>query len=103
MKPFKVLDCDNIDLISTGIYQFIKTKTDLLTNNTIGWQFLDHKMLFKEVPELLKFFTKYRLVPNSASVVILTDTGQLNLHMDELPVVAKINLPVINTTGWVNR
>ena len=103
MIPFKELECDDIEVISSKIYKFLESSTDLISSGTLGWQFLDHKKLFKEVPELIKFFAKYKLIPNSASVVILTETGQLPLHVDELPVVAKINLPVSNTKGWANR
>ena len=91
MIPFKELECDDIEVISSKIYKFLESSTDLISSGTLGWQFLDHKKLFKEVPELIKFFAKYKLIPNSASVVILTETGQLPLHVDELPVVAKIN------------
>jgi hypothetical protein len=103
VKPYKELECETLQDISDGIYKFVTEKTDLLQTNAYGWNFLDHKDLFKSVPQLIDFFRSLKLLPNSASVVILTETQQLALHVDELPVVAKINFPVRNTTGWVNR
>lgn len=103
MKPYFILECDNLNVISDDIYDFIKNSTDLLETQKSGWHFLDHKQLLRSTPELVKFFAKYKMVPNSASVVILYETGQLPLHVDELPVVAKVNIPVRNTTGWTTK
>lgn len=103
MKTYQPLECENVEEISAGIYKFLTESTDLLTTGAIGWQFLNHKELLAAVPELVKFFFKYKLIPNSASVVILEETGQLPLHVDELPVIAKVNFPVTNTIGWTTR
>lgn len=103
LAPYKKLECDNIELISSGIYTFLQNKTELLINGSVGWQFIDVKGLLSDVPELLIFFARYKLAVRSASVVILYENGQLPIHIDELPVVAKINFPVINTIGWTNR
>lgn len=103
LAAYKELECDNIQLISTKIYTFLKDKTKLLANGSIGWQFINVKELLLDIPELLVFFKKHKLAVRSASVVILYENGQLPIHIDELPVVAKINFPVINTTGWTNR
>lgn len=103
MKAFKIIECADLDTIKIAVYRFINDSTDLLKTNKVGWHFLDHKQLLKAVPELAKFFFKQKLIPQNAAVVILTETGQLPLHVDELPVIAKINFPVSNTKGWVNR
>jgi hypothetical protein len=102
-KPYVELECDALPLISNDIYKFLQTETELLTNGAIGWQFIDCKKLLKQTPELLKFFTKYKLIPQDVAITILTESEQLPLHVDELPVVAKINIPVSNTDGWVNQ
>lgn len=104
-KPYAEVECDpdRLKIISSNIYKFLQTETDLLTTGAIGWQFIDCKKLLKMNTELLKFFMEHKLIPIDAAVVILTETGQLPLHMDELPITAKINMPVINTQGWVNQ
>lgn len=103
MRPFKELECSDTAIISNGIYEFLETHTPLLTNGATGWQFIDHRALLNAVPALFKFFYLNKLIANSASVVILTEDNQLPLHIDELPVVAKINFPVLNTAGWSTR
>jgi len=101
--PYKKLECDDTHHISVKIHDFLVTKTDLLTNGCVGWQFIDTKELLADIPELLSFFASHKMVVMSASVVILYETGQLPLHIDELPIVAKLNFPVCNTIGWTTR
>jgi hypothetical protein len=102
-KPYVILECNNLEIISNKIYNFLQTETELTTNGAIGWQFVDCKKLLKQNLELLKFFMGYKLIPLEAAITLLTETGQLPLHIDELPVTAKFNIPVINTNGWVNQ
>ena len=103
LLAYKQLDCTNTTIISSKIYNFLKEETNLLTSGVIGWQFIDSKQLLKFVPELMTFFIEHKLAVRNAAVTILYETGQLPLHIDELPVIAKINFPVSNTEGWVNR
>lgn len=78
-------------------------KTQLLDGNKFGWHFIDCKSLLSEVNELALFFRKLKLVPRHAAITIVSDDSHLPKHIDEPPVVAKINFPVLNTNGWVNR
>ena len=103
MKSYVELPCDNIKSISAGIYDFLQTKTDVLHTNQIGWHFIDCKQLLDHVPELLEFFKQYKLLPRHAAVTIVSKNDHLPKHIDELPVIAKINIPVVNTQGWANR
>jgi len=102
MKYFVELDCDDIDAISANIYKFIQDE-GVLDNFEYGWNFIDCKRLVAQCPELVTFFKQHHLIPRHAAVTIVTDSSHLPRHTDELPVVAKINIPVINTTGWANR
>lgn len=101
-KPYVEIECADLGVISDKIYDFVNTKTQLLQDGATGWQFLDSKQLMTHVPELFKFFISHKLALRDSAVVILTETGQLPLHMDPMPVIAKINLPVANTKGWTN-
>jgi hypothetical protein len=98
LKSFVELSCDDIDIISKKILEFI---SDKLVSKEEGWIFLDTKEVIAKVPELLAFFKTYNLIPMSSAVVILYN--DLPLHVDPLPIVAKFNFPIANTTGWVNR
>ena len=103
MKCFAEIDCKNVKQISDEIYNFLCANTTLIINPIIGWNFIDCRALLESSPQLLEFFTKLKLKPRHAAVTILTETGQLPKHTDEPPVIAKLNFPVTNTGGWVNR
>jgi hypothetical protein len=75
----------------------------LLNTKKFGWHFVNCKELINAVPELMQFFQIHKLVPRHAAVTIIENDTHLPKHIDELPVVAKINFPVHNTTGWANR
>jgi hypothetical protein len=101
MKPYVELACDNLDRIQSEIYSFLINDTELLTNGKKNWQFLDTKKLLANSPNLVKFFLANKLYIQQASVTLLYE--DLPLHLDELPMIAKINIPIRNTKGWVNR
>ena len=103
LKYFVELPCDNVSDISNEIYTFLQTKTDLIDSNKFGWNFIDCKQLLTESPLLLQFFKEHKLIPRHAAITIVADDTHLPKHIDELPVVAKINFPVINAQGWANR
>jgi len=92
-----------MSIISQGIYKFLQTQTDILISTQYGWHFIDCPTLLKSVPELAEYFRKLKLYPRHSAVTIVKDDNSLPLHVDELPVVAKINMPVLNTKGWSNR
>lgn len=102
MKCYVEFPCDDITVISKKIYNFLETKTDIIANCLPGWHFVDCKDLLCDVPELFDFFKKHKLLPRHAAVTIVVDNNSLPVHVDEPPVVAKLNLPVINTQGWAN-
>lgn len=103
MKCYAEINCDNVQQISKEIYDFLNSNTTLILDPIIGWNFIDCKALLLNCPHLLEFFTNLKLKPRHAAITILTENGQLPMHTDEPPVIAKLNFPVINTQGWVNR
>lgn len=103
MKCYVELPCDNVEIISNQIYQYVKEKTDILNTTTYGWHFVECRELLTNAPALIEYFKKNKLIPRHAAITIVTESGHLPKHTDEPPVVAKINFPVLNTTGWANR
>lgn len=103
MKCFAKVPCDAVEPISREIYDFLVQHTTLITDPIIGWNFVDCKKLLQSAPQLFDFLNQLKLKPRHAAVVILTENGQLPMHIDEPPVIAKLNFPVINTQGWCNR
>jgi hypothetical protein len=102
MKYFVELACDDIEAISANIYKFIKDE-GVLDDVKYGWNFVDCKHLVAQNAELLAFFKQHNLIPRHTAVTIVENNSHLPRHTDELPVTAKINIPVINTEGWANR
>jgi hypothetical protein len=103
MKCYAELTCNDVDAISDQIYQYIANNTDILNTTKFGWHFIDCRALLNHAPSLTNFFKVKKLLPRHAAITIVTESDHLPLHVDEPPVVAKINFPVRNTTGWVNR
>jgi hypothetical protein len=103
MKCYVELPCNNVELISEEIYQFVENNTDILSTTKYGWHFIDCKNLLINAPLLFEYFKINKLIPRHAAITIVTESNHLPRHIDELPVVAKINFPVRNTVGWVNR
>jgi hypothetical protein len=98
LKAYHELECTQLDVISEKVLKFISNE---LSSGRSGWIFINTKELLLAVPELMMFFKQLKLYPMEASITILRD--DLLTHVDTLPVVAKINIPIQNTQGWVNR
>lgn len=103
LKYFVELPCENVQEISSEIYTFLQTNTSLINSNKFGWNFIDCKTLVNCSPKLLAFFQEHKLIPRHAAITIVENDDHLPKHIDELPVIAKINFPVINVEGWANR
>ena len=75
----------------------------MLPVTKFGWHFINCLELIKTSPNLSNFFKQHTLIPRHAAITVVEDSTHLSKHVDELPVIAKINLPVLNTNGWANR
>jgi hypothetical protein len=103
LKSFVRLECANQSEISQQIFDYVVNRTTVLTAGDLGWNFLDTKDLLTHVLLLQKFFHDLKLLPRHSAVTVIRNTDQLPIHIDEEPVIAKINWPVANVNGWANR
>lgn len=103
MKPYVVIDVPNktVKAIADEIHKYVYD-TNYITGK-LGWQFLDTSKLLAKCPILVKFFQERKLLVRDSAITISVDDAQLPMHIDEAPVIAKINFPVAHTHGWVNR
>lgn len=101
LKPYHIIPCSYIDEISSELYNFLEKETDVLNGATTGWIFLDTKSLMNKAPLLMKFFNENKLYMRHAAVTFLTE--DFANHIDTKPVIAKVNIPIKNTEGWVNK
>ena len=106
LKPYHVLDCDP-DLqrtIADSVVTFLQTQTDLFADldSRSLWNKLDTVALVRAVPELIQYFRGFGLKLKEVAVTVCNNTDGAGLHIDELPVTAKINFPILNTQGSLN-
>jgi len=99
LKPYAELDCEYIADIQQELLEIINTS--IPTNDSEGWVFLNPKKLIDRASHVLRFFVERKLLIQDFSVTVLTKT--MSMHIDTLPMVAKINIPVANTQGWTNQ
>ena len=94
MKRYAYIDCDYLSSIQSEVLSILDNK-----NTTEGWNFLN-KLDLKHAPSVIKFCKELKLAVQDFSITVLRD--DLDLHIDAMPQVAKINIPVSNTQGWSN-
>lgn len=106
LKPFHVLPCEPElqKTISDGVMNFLQTQTDLFEDldSRSLWNKLDTRALIIAVPELVGYFRTFGLNIKEIAVTVCNSNKNAGLHIDELPVVAKINFPILNTQGSRN-
>ena len=106
LKTHHLLECDSQEQISREALTWITEHTDLLTNATGFWNKINYKHFILLNPTLSKYCMKLKLIIREVAVLVTNSNEGVPLHIDEKPVVAKINFPVLNTkdtyTEWYN-
>jgi hypothetical protein len=102
MKPFVEIKADVTD-IANEIIDYISADKSISLYKGSPWKFLNTRNLFASSPALLDFFKQHKLLVKDSAITYITDTNDLPMHVDEKPVVAKMNFPVLNTQGWTNK
>lgn len=106
LKPYHQLECpDELQkIISDKTVDFLKTKTDFFTrlDELSLWNKLNSLDFVRHVPELVKYFQGFNLKLKEVALTVCNNNNNANLHIDELPVVAKVNFPILNTKGSLN-
>jgi len=94
LKRYAYIECDYLGVIQAEILSMIEDKS-----TKEGWNFFD-KMDIVKAPSLLQFCKDMKLIIQDFSIIYLTEP--LIQHVDSLPQVVKINIPILNTEGWSN-
>lgn len=106
MRPYQQLRCEQQSIIADKVLHFLRTETALLENippDIDLWHKLSTIDLVRNVPELAEWCRTLDLYIRETSVTIVNQYQDVDLHIDELPVVAKINFPILNTKNTYNR
>jgi hypothetical protein len=105
MKSYHILDCPQQQKIADSLYGYFKGIT---ANNPPSqfWTFLTRKQIVEYLStpnlELLNWFHSMDLRVRDISFTVTNETIKTSPHVDEPPVVAKINFPVLNTQDTYN-
>ena len=106
LKPYHELECpdDLQKVISEKVINFLQTKTDFFTrlDELSLWNKLNSLEVIRDVPELVKYFQSFNLKLREVALTVCNSNRNAGLHIDELPVTAKINFPILNTQGSRN-
>lgn len=106
LKPYHELSCDPElqRTIADRVVEFLETQTDLFEDldSRSLWNKLDTRAVVLAVPELVGYFRTFGLKLKEVAVTVCNSTQNASLHIDELPVVSKINFPILNTQGSLN-
>jgi hypothetical protein len=105
LKPYHQLDCpdDLQKTISEKTVDFLKVKYDILNLKKPSlWNKLDTVEFVRAVPELLQYFKTFNLQLRELAFTLCVNDQNACLHIDELPVTAKINFPILNTRNSLN-
>jgi hypothetical protein len=103
MKCFYKLPCETLNVIQQETIDYLNNYTDLLSKDSKQlWNKINTADYIKHCPSLLKYCQSLDLKIKEVAFTVVWESTKLNLHRDELPVVAKINFPILNTKGSVN-
>lgn len=67
------------------------------------WNKINTPDLVKSCPSLIEYCQSLDLKIREVALTIVNEKEDADLHIDELPVTAKINIPILNTENTFNR
>ena len=103
MKPYKILDCDCLREIQNQTISFMnKFYQDMWTRPGL-WQKIDTPLYLSHNTMLIKWCKGLNFKIREISFTVITKVKDVGVHIDEPPVVAKINVPIQNTANTFNR
>lgn len=103
MKPYQILDCHNLEIIQNQVLSWIQTQRNDIKKSSQLWNKIDTRSLIKECPSVYDYFNSMKLKIRETSLTVMNKKEDATLHIDELPVTAKINIPIYNTKNTFNR
>lgn len=104
MKCFYKLPCDYLSDIQTETLNYLRTETNMLDSKTGSlWNKIHTVDYLKKCPSLMKFCSSLKLKIKEIAFTVVWPDEQVFLHIDELPVTAKINFPILNTSKTINQ
>jgi len=106
MLNYRILECKNQKKIATELYDFLNKKNGPLHRTNLKfWNFLDKKEVYEcliSSPTLDEWLAELKLKVREISFTIFNEDIKTHPHIDEPPVIAKLNFPILNTSDTYN-
>ena len=105
MKSYHILDCDKQKKIADSLYDYY---IGITANKEVKefWNYLSRKQIqeYFAIPNnpCKEWFDSLRLKVRDMSFTVWDEKIKTSVHTDQPPVVAKINVPVLNTKDTFN-
>ena len=102
MKCYHTLECDTLASIQQETLLWLEQNQTLFETKEF-WNTIDSIDFIKQSPSLVKYATSLGLVLRECAILIASKGGAPR-HIDQGPVIAKLNIPILNTkdtyTEW---
>lgn len=105
MKSYKILECVHLEKISQELFAFLEEKHQLHRSDISFWNFISKKDLYdliRTCEYTMTWLDSLGLKIRDGSFTIWNEKIKTKPHVDAPPVVAKINVPVLNTVDTYN-
>ena len=103
MKPYHPLKCNNLSDIQSQVMNWITTNHPSILESDSLWNKVNTVDLVRNTPSLIEFLRSHDLKLRETALTIQRTRLGTDLHIDELPVTAKVNIPIHNTRHSLNR
>lgn len=103
MKPYHSLTCYSLPEIQQQVLLWIRSKNPAVLSSNRLWNKINTSDLVNSCPALIQYCGSLDLKIREVALTIVNEKKDADLHIDELPVTAKINIPILNTENTVNR
>jgi hypothetical protein len=102
MKPYHRLSCSMhmLSQIQHQVMEWINSNYPAILESHSLWNSAD---LVRNTPTLLEWCRSHDLKLRETALTVMNSTEGAGLHIDELPVTAKVNIPILNTKHSLNR
>jgi hypothetical protein len=105
LKCFVELDCNCLKDIQSQVLAYLEKHTNLLESKPKEpWCTTDTKIALKNIPALVNWCKQHKFLPHEISFIVSHDSSSgLPVHTDQGPLIAKVNIPILNTQGNVTK
>ncbi len=106
LKCFHPLECSELENIQNQVLAHLNELYDFSDQTSLKtdlWLKIDSLLLLKKSPLLIKWTQGLGLKIRETALTVVNNMAGAGLHIDEPPVTAKINFPLLNYQNVINE